>query len=173
LADASASEVVRSLLDFNLDLSAAPGEERRLRYGRQVDELRRRSERADLSPEDRRLVELLLAAAHGTAADEDPLDQADRFNDIADQLLDRLERMQEGTQPRRELQQRYELLAARGIRDNLARAAAGDEPDPQRRGRIEKAAGRARRHTVLESLKDRLPPPARKALEEASRKGKR
>jgi hypothetical protein len=89
-AQASA-EVVDSLIDWNLDLAEAgsPADRERI-YADRAAALRTRLQKANLPQEEKELAEKLLENGSWLAENDDPMGAADRFNDVADQLLERM-----------------------------------------------------------------------------------
>lgn len=86
----SSPDVVERLIGWNLDLAeAAPADRPKLLAARS-EALRDELANADLAPEERELAGQLLVNAEWLAAHDEPLDTADRFQNVADALADRL-----------------------------------------------------------------------------------
>src|SRR5262249_39682937 len=121
---AASENVVDRLLEWNLALSREPSAEGRRRlYESQAPILKHAPEAASLSPDDRALATNLMENGHWLAhADDDPLEEAERFSGIADRLVERMQHAAEqGNHPETDqLAQRYSLLTQRGINANLS-----------------------------------------------------
>jgi hypothetical protein len=120
---AASENVVDRLLEWNLALSREPSaEKRRQMYETQVPILKHALEVASLSPDDRALATNLMDNGHWLAtADDDPLEEANRFSTIADHLVERMQQAtNQGNHPETDqLAQRYSVLTQRGINANL------------------------------------------------------
>src|SRR5205823_1756593 len=85
-------DVVERLIDWNLDLTQARTPEERSRiYDEQAAELKDKLAQADLPPEDRKLAESLLENSALLSKNIDPIAEANRFSDIIDKLVARLD----------------------------------------------------------------------------------
>ena len=90
---AQAADVVERLIDWNLQLtqSRTPEERNRI-YAEQAPQLKAALQQAELRPSDRQLGDTLLESGSWLTANADPMAEADRFNDLAEQLMVQLDR---------------------------------------------------------------------------------
>ena len=115
---AASTDLVERLVDWNLDLTQAPSAADRSRiYSGQASALRAAVQKATLPEDDRELAESLLATAPWLTEHDDPLAEADRFNDMADKLMKRMSRATRGGDNRRAARyaRLYRQVADRGI----------------------------------------------------------
>jgi hypothetical protein len=137
-------DVVERLLDWNLDLSGTPSQAKRSRlYAERAPALQADLHKPDLPHGDRDMAEKLIETAGWLAQHNDPVEEAERFNAIADQLLERLHAAAPHGDERllARLARRYQRLAEQGIDRNLERAAAAPA-DPERNQRLERVRQR-------------------------------
>src|SRR5690348_10423043 len=83
----AAGDLIERLVDWDLDLAGATGPQREQLVGRAAA-LRGDLQRAALPPADRELAESLLETGTWLAEHDDPLAGAERFNALADRLLE-------------------------------------------------------------------------------------
>jgi hypothetical protein len=87
----AAPDVVERLVEWNLALAEAPTlEERKKLYAEKAKEFTEAVAGSQLSPEDKDLSKLLLDNGTWLASNDDPVTEADRFNGVADKLLERM-----------------------------------------------------------------------------------
>jgi hypothetical protein len=176
----SAAGVVEDLLAWNLDLAKAstPDERAKLFHERQA-EMQAALRTKDLPPESRKLAELLAENGSALAADADPVAAAERFGDVADELLDRLAAAAEqgDLATAEKVAGLYGKVADQGVAANLGRAEEAPPGDPELKKKLGAAANRQRqRAKQLEAVLERAPPAVRKELrkklEAAAKAGK-
>jgi hypothetical protein len=164
-----AAEVVDQLLDWNLELTAgrSPGDRARI-YSARAAALARGLQSAALPLAERELGELLLANGAWLAEHDDPVAEADRFNDVAERLVKQIAAAEVDDAAADRFGRRYGRLVEQGVAANLERAAASAESDIDRQKRIEAVARRSEQSVqALEELLGRVPPAARKGIERA------
>lgn len=168
------SELVGRLIEWNLDLTQAQSREERQRiYTEQVNGLKATLARADLPREDREWAEMLLENSHWLTRNNDPTAEADRFSDIADKVV---ARMDEATAARDEhtivyLANTYRRLADLGIDANLQRAIDAGDMNQEREKKFETALQRdTSRVKKLTAIMDRSPEMPRKAIHHAMKR---
>jgi hypothetical protein len=168
---AQAADVVGRLVDLNLDLTQAPLAERAQLFAHSAEPLKRDLQRADLPAEDRELAEQLLANGSWLVENDDPLAQADRFNDLADRWLDRLDKAATRTDAKeaKRLARQFHRIASVGVHSNVERAeAAGKVNDEKANKRLEKIRQRdAKRLERLSWLAASGPAASHKEIKEA------
>jgi hypothetical protein len=155
------------LIDWNLELTQeqSPDERNRI-YTEQATELKAKVAKAELPPEDRQLAETLLQTSTFLCMKVGPVEEADLFNDIADQLV---ARMKDATVKHDEerimrLANAYARLTALGVKANVERARAS-ELDPDMNQKLMRAAQRNdNRKNQLSEIIERNPEPTRKAI---------
>ncbi len=171
---ANAGDLVERLVDWNLELTEAPSPEERQRIFAERDgTLRDELKRARLPAEERALAESLLDVASQIAQTEAPLEDAEHFDKIADQLFARIESpagADRGPQ-RARMARCYERVLERGVDANLERVRVGKKKmgAPQK-GKMDWIMKRDRdRGEKLERMVERDPgaagPEMRKALD--------
>jgi hypothetical protein len=161
------THVVDALVEWNLQLSETnePDERERLHRDR-LPQLQQAVRTAKLSPREQNLANQLLDHGEWLARNDDPLDAAERFQDLADAVL---VLMEETTAEPRESEQ-YAVYVSklndRGVEANMARAARHPAPDAARQAKTQRVAKKQQRHEAkLEALAAKLPEAAReKAL---------
>lgn len=81
-------EVVEQLVGWNLDIAEAPThDQRQVIYDTRAVGMRELLDDAKLAQEDRELAQTLVDTSSWLTANDDPVAEAERFGDIADQLL--------------------------------------------------------------------------------------
>ena len=91
LRKAASADVIERLVDWNLNMACTPSAADRDRlYADQAADLKAEVLKARLPSGDRGFAESLLETAPWLARNQDPLAEADRFNDVADQLVTRM-----------------------------------------------------------------------------------
>ena len=151
------SDVIAQLVDWNLELSEANAEERPQLFARKAETLKADLARSQLSGEDRAFAQTLMENGAWLAANEEPLEEAERFNTVADQLLARVEttaNRSDGAAER--LARQFEQVATRGVDAKLDQVTVAD--DQKKQAKLEKIQNRdARRLQELERLRDKAP----------------
>jgi hypothetical protein len=166
------SDVIDRLIDWNLQLSDAGEAERRELFAGQVEFLR--ADSAKLPDEDRAFAESLIRNGEFLASNPEPLETADRFAVLADQLVERLDHAAARNDPKAsaKLARQYMHVANRGVKPKLERAARQAAADEARQRRLDKIAQReanqfaklARMQERLEKMHDAAPPASKKEL---------
>jgi hypothetical protein len=164
----AAPDVVERLIDWNLDLSRTRSRDERSRlYSGQVADLKATLAKAELPPEDRALAQTLLENSSWLAEHDDPVAEADRFNDIADQLVTRMDAATAANDEGRvvKLADSYRRLTEQGVDANLERALASGALSGERKQKLERAQRRgAHRAQRVAEILERNPEASRKAL---------
>ena len=160
------SEVLAQLIDWNMDLSeAASPEERQEIFARRADALKADLSRSRLSGDDRTFAEQLLDNGAWLAANEEPLEEADRFDAVADQLLARVESaaQRSDSAATEKLARQYNRVATQGIDAKLDRVKAPG--DGVKQAKLDKILARdAKRLQQLEKLHEAAKDPTKKEL---------
>jgi hypothetical protein len=171
--------VVDRLIDWNLALADAPATQESSVYSARAAVLQSEVNDASLSDDDRELASTLLK--HGTwlSVNNDPLDRAEKFSDLADLILLRMHRaaMNNDLKALQRLSQRYNLVVRAGIGGNLARMPATGAVSPENKKKLERIARRnAEQERKLEIMADRaskaLQRELRQALETSKKQGR-
>jgi hypothetical protein len=175
----AADEVVDRLVDLNLELTEARTPEERQRiFAGQAAVLEKQVADARLSEQDRELAKQLLDNAAWMVGHVDPLDEADRFQPVADQLLERLQTaaVKGNGKAAHHWARLYERLSVRGVNANLERAEQSPALSAQKKHHLEKQVLRdEERLEKLETFMQQPPAAAaprevRQALELAAKK---
>jgi hypothetical protein len=174
-----APDLVDRLIGLNLELSEAPSPDERERiFSDRAGPLRADLDRARLPDEERQLAEYLLETGAALAHQADPLEDAARFDALADRLLQRL-RSASAQEEGRDLgrcARQYEQVLERGVDANLERAKAGKKLGPRQKQKIKGLLQRdAERAAALDGMLEAGPPhdpEARKALDRPRKRHK-
>jgi hypothetical protein len=121
------SDVVEQLIDWNLQMSelSTPAEREKL-YTERVAALKDDLAKSRISDDDRQFAETLLTNGQWLRSSTEPLEEADRFNQLADQIVDRVEvaaARRDAAAARKNARQ-YSLITSKGINAKLERAEA-------------------------------------------------
>ena len=179
--DDEPSELLDRLIAWNLDLTEAalPSERDRV-YVSQAAVLKKALEQEPLADLDRSLAEKLLETGALLARNDDPVIAADLLDDVADELLDRLNSAagSDDVQAINRFGKRLSRVAEQGINAKLDRAEATTKLTPDHQRRLEKIHQRSgKRVQVLTNVVNRAPPKSqkqvRRAMEAADKTHKR
>jgi hypothetical protein len=171
---ANAGDLVERLVDWNLELTEAPSAQDRQRIFAERDAaLRAELKRASLPAEEQAFAESLLDTASQMSQKDAPLEDAEHFDKIADQLFARIESPPAPSKQseRARLARCYERVLERGVDANLERARIGKKKmGPWQKGKMDWILKRDRdRGEKLETMLERDPeaagPEVRKALD--------
>lgn len=167
--------VVDQLIDLDLELASVQQQQRQALYERHAPGLEKVVKTTRMSEEDRQLAMALLRNGQWLTGNADPLEQAERFSDIADVLVDRMDRAARAKDGRmlQKLGRHYGRVMQVGIGPSLEKADAFIAPP---HARLERLANRNAGHQKkLQAVLDASPrgseKEVRKALE-ASRRQK-
>jgi hypothetical protein len=163
----ASADVVEQLIDWDLQLSEAPTPAERTRiYARQAEALKEGLLQAEMQPEERDLAEKLLNTGSWLVEHDDPLDEADRFDEVADWLVQRMQSAQargDGMALCR-FARHYRRVAERGIVANLDRMEEG-AVDGERQNKLDRLAQRDDgRAEALEGMLTHAPHAAHKDI---------
>ncbi len=164
-------EVIGQLVDWNLDISQANTPEARLAiFDTRNNDLKTLVGHARLPVEDRELADTLLETGSWLTRNNDPVAEAERFADIADKLLARLDSAATAPDERQavRLADTYHRLAQIGVSGNIERGVAIGAFDQPGKLRLDKViAGNTKRAQKLEDLLARPPESSHKAIHKA------
>jgi len=168
---AASTDVVDRLVDWNLRLAHAPSAEERGRiYSDQASRFADEVEKSSLPDDDRDLVRSLLEKAPTLVREPDPLVEADRFDDLADKLLARMNRAERKGDTRRfdHSAALYKRVAEMGIESKLEVLEASNSLDFDKKRRLERLILRDEgRMNKLVELLERVPDSSRKQIKRA------
>jgi hypothetical protein len=169
----AASDVVDRLIDWNLDLAeAGPLTERDRVYAERRDAFAAELGRTGLAPADRELADVLVANAVWLAGNDDPVEEAERLNLIADRLLERMQSAAGGgdeTALGRHAQN-YRKVTEHGVARSVEKAKTKAEIKEAKR--LEKLTAREmERVRALEALLETTPNPTKKEIRQALGQG--
>ena len=162
-------DVVERLLDLNLDLLQAESRAERDRiYAGQEPDLKVMLRKASLPADDREFAQSLLETSSWLTKNTDPMAEAERFNDIADKVVVRMDAATNAKDEKRLVQLAntfYERLAEYGIDANLQRAFAAGNLEGDQKIKLEQTSVRhASRTKKFAEIIARSPEPSRKAI---------
>jgi len=167
----AAPDVVEHLIDWSLDLAQAPSRDERTRiYTGQVEDIKATLAKTQLQPEDRELAETVLATSSWLIEHDDPMTQADRFGDIADKVVARLDAATAAHDEQRivTLANAYGRLTDLGVDANLQQAVASGAAGVDHQQKLERVLRcRVNRAKRLADILERNPEPARRAIHHA------
>jgi hypothetical protein len=170
-ASFASTDLVERLVDWNLDLSEARSlKERQRIFDGQVENLRAALRNGDLPPEDQQLAEVFLENGEWLAAHDDPVAEADRFNDVADQLLKRTHAAEErgNAHDLRRFARHLRKVEEKGIDAKLKRLQASGALDAKRQRKLERILRRdAERRQAAAALLERVPEASSQGTERA------
>jgi hypothetical protein len=157
----ASGDLVEQLIDWNLQLSEAPTPAERNRiYDQQAAVLKKELLQAKLPAEDRELAEKLLDTGSWLTEHDDPLDEADKFDEVADHLVQRMQSADargDGKEMSR-LARHYRRVAERGIGAKLDRMEEASAADAERQKKLDRLAQRDdRRAEALEGMLEHAP----------------
>jgi hypothetical protein len=156
----TSENVIEQIVAFNVDLSQAAPAERGKLYAAKSTALKAKVNRASLPAEESKLASDLMETGQWMADHDDPMQEAERFCDTAQKLVDRIDAATGEGRPERleSLGRSYMMVVERGIDGSLKRVEARGFLNPDRKGQIAKLVQRdqaaARR---LEMLLTRAP----------------
>ncbi len=132
-------DVIEQLVDWNLELAEAPtpGERERI-FTENHEKLKVRVNQAKLSNADRDLADHLLDTGTWLVKNDDPVEELNRFNNMADRMLEKMQHAAnraDAIQSERMARQ-YAKIAERGIDRNLERIKVAKALDPERKLKI-------------------------------------
>ena len=167
----ASSDVVERLVDWNLNLARveSPDERGRL-YADHAPVMAVEVERAVLPAGERELAYTLLGNAPWLAGNADPLAEADRFNDLADQLLHRMTAATKGGDNHRveRYARLYHRVVAMGISSKFDVLEQSAALDFERRRKVERLVLRDDdRMKTLVALLEKAPDSSRKEIKKA------
>ena len=176
---AAQSDVIDQLIDWNLDLSeaASPVDRQRI-FADKHEKLKRVLGSAKLDSADRQLAEHLLANGTWLAQNEDLGEELQRFNSMADELLERVKNAAESDRLRSDrYAKQFRKVNERGIDPAMDRLASIKNADPERRKLINRILkhdkDRAKQiDEILEKSPDITKKELGEALEVARKRGK-
>ena len=167
----TAPDLVERLVDWNLDLAQAGSRAERDRvYLAQAGQIKAALAKTKLATPDRELAETLLENGVWLTSHDDPVSEADRFTDIADRLVDRLDAATAAEDEKRavRLADSYLRVTELGVDANLDRALASGALNAERKQNVERTRRRAARCAQrLTEILERHPEPRRKAIRRA------
>lgn len=164
-AHANSEVVIEKLIDWNLQMTESKdARERADLFTRHADSLKADMGTAKLTTADRQFAQHLFDNGAWLAANEDSLEEAHRFTDVADQILSRMESAAGGNDARMTqlLLVNYERVSARGIDAKLARVKNPQGDPLKKMERIQ--AREAKRLERLQQLHDLMPDASKKEL---------
>lgn len=161
--------VIERLVDWNLEMAKAPAAERGPLAARQ-SEFRDEVSRTDLPPADRELADMLLANGTWLAANDNPVEAAERFGTVADKMVEQMQ----SASDRKDTPtvNRYARLQTQvvehGVTGNLKKAEESGALNFENPGRLEKMILRdEQRKADLVALLEKNPNLSRKDIRKA------
>jgi hypothetical protein len=157
-------DLVERLIDWNLDLARAADTREEQAAG-----LRKAVNQADLPDDDRHLAEALLETGTRIAANPDPMDQADHFNELADRLLPLIDRAKSKRDAKRlrRLAEYYGRVERR-IQANLERAEKVKKHNARSKKILEEVKkAESQRQAKLDQMIEQLPSATQKEVRRA------
>jgi hypothetical protein len=166
-----ADDLLDHLVDWNLQLTEASTETERNRlYADRVEPFRSQLEGAKLPPEQKSLAKEILANGAWMVDHQDPVVEADRFDNLADRFLQlaRTAGKRGNHRCMNRLLHQYNRLLESGIELNVLRAEMLNALDAEHQRKLERLGVRdPERMQVLTSLLETAPDASRKEIEHA------
>jgi hypothetical protein len=169
-------DVLEQLIDWNLDMSEAPSPADRQRlYTERHDNLKKSVEKAKLNADDRALAEDLLANGAWMAHNEDPVEELNRFDTMADRLLERVETSTADPTRADRFATQFRRVNERAIERNLEKIKLAKITDPQKKKMVQKLLKKDAERAdlilkVLEKSPDLTKKELRQVLEQAHKR---
>jgi hypothetical protein len=164
-------EIVEQLVSWNLEISQAQTPaERQMIHDTQAVSMRGLMNNSQLSDEDRELAQTLVDTGSWLTNNSDPMAEAERFGEIADKLLLRLDSATAANDSHQmtKIADTYRRLTEVGVSVNLERAMATPSIDPKHKHKLDHLiAGDDGRAKKLEELLEHHPDPSWKAIHRA------
>ena len=162
---------VDRLVELNVDLAqSATPEERQQIYEEKAASLKVTLASAKLAPDDRELAETLLENSKWLTRNDDPMAAADRFNDIADQFVSRMDAVRRPAREGRKAASSTSPAITSGLPrpafdPSLCQRAAAAVTDVEAKNKLERTTVRHEGMTKrLAEIVQRNPEPARRAI---------
>jgi hypothetical protein len=163
-------DLMDRLLDWNLQLAEAQSPDERQRLFAEAEQLRTAITAARLAPEHSALAESFLDNGTWLVSHQDPVFAADRFDGLAERLLDLARTADEKGNHKRmkRLLQQYNRVLEAGVNPNIESADASGTLDFEHQKRLEKLTiADSRRLRQLTALLDRAPDASRAEIRRA------
>jgi hypothetical protein len=144
-----ASAVVDQLVEWDLDLADAPGpQQREEMYRARAPEWESQIRSASLTTEDRQYASALLEHGRWLSTNPDPVDQAERFSDLSELIVNRMNAAAASNDARavQRLGGQYRRIVQRGIGEKLDRIGANASISTENSAKLAKIARRAAEH---------------------------
>ena len=170
-AEEESPDLVDRLIAWNLDLTQASSSTERDRvYADHAEMLKDALIQEEMSDPDRSLAEKLFQTGTLLARNDDPVVAADLFDDVADELLDRVDSAVErdDSPAVNRFVKRFSRVAEQGINAKLDRAVNVRNLTPDHQRRLDKIQGRGnQRVQALASMVQRAPEKSQKHVQHA------
>jgi hypothetical protein len=167
----ASTDVVSELVEWNLQLAQAPSLHERSRvYTQRGPVLQAALQKALLPLEERDLAQRLLENGRWLESHDDPIEEAQRFDALADLMLDEIDNSVTQGRPvtSERLARRYHHLAADGLYTRLDHLKASPALTSAQQRRLERLEQRdARRLEKLAEMVERTPKRSRKEIRKA------
>ena len=161
-------QLFERLINLNLELAQTPALHDRDRlFAEHVEDLKVELARANLSDDDRLVAHQLIDASDWLTKNDDPMAKAERFNDLADRLVDRFDVLTAtgGIAQVERFADTYRRLAILGVEANQEQALAAGNLDRDQKKKLAWLQQRDEaRATKLEQIIAHKPEPMRKAF---------
>jgi hypothetical protein len=161
-------DLLDRMIDWNLALSQSddPTERSRL-FQKKSEEFAELMRKGDLDEDQQKLAKKLLENAKWLVSNDDPLEEAERFSELADEVVEQLQETKDAQKVDR-LASTYSRIAQKGINDNLEQIGNLDRLKPQQQAALNKMLGReAQRLEKLNRSLQQTPARAQKSVRQA------
>jgi len=171
---AQAAEVtVDRLLEWNLNLAEAETPDKRSQiYVQSAPALQVALSRNAMPPDQKQLADKLMANGAWLSSNSDPLDSAERFDEVADLILNHLQTATTAKQAKAaaRLAHQYDHIVQRGLGPQLKRAQSVPLDKPERKRRYDRLVSRnAELDRRMKQLMDRAANPSPKEIRKQSK----
>jgi len=162
------SDVIDRMIDWNLKMSEAPTlEERQRLFAEQADSFKADLNELDLSESDRTFADNLMQTGEWLAANDEPVEEADKLNTLADQMVTRAQTSVKPMDEKKTARfvKQYQKVA-QSIEAKVAKAEAKAPADPvEHAKKIEKIEAREnKRLETLANLQEKMPDASKKEI---------
>lgn len=161
---------IERLVDWNLRVTQTPSETERQRLcEEEIAQWQTMLSKSRLPEEQRALAVALVENGKWLAANKDPLSAADRFDTLADQLLQQAQAGSAGNQRRTSrLLAQYDRILETGVSQNVERVDPAGTLNVENQQKLERLTlGDPQRIQKLESMLDKAPRSAKKPIKHA------
>jgi negative regulator of sigma E activity len=164
----ASGDVVDRLVQLNIEMTKSRTQDERKRiYDEQIANIKVMFKKAAWSQEDQELAETLLENSHFLTSADDPMTEAERFNEIAEKIVSRMNVATNRKDEKRlmTLAAAYQQFTELGVKANVDRAVAAGVLNFEHKQRVERLALKDEKQvSKLAEILERNPEASRRAI---------